>query len=847
MKTVDPQELCMQLLHADSEAEVESILKRHNLLDNPRHWRALGDTASNSSIIGSQQGEADLALVEKVTNAIDAILLEEVRARGIDPEGREAPRTIQEASAQYIFKREPGSFSFGDIPEEDLDRIADRITLSLTGSKKTPSVTISDNGEGQTPDDMPTTLLSLPVRKSNKNRIPFVQGKFNMGSTGALRFAGQFSTQLILSKRHPALVAQDQPNLWGFTIVRRFYSEDRLSVYKYLAPLGSRKNPENGQVLRFEAETLPIFPDTGNPYVRRSPSGTLIKLYDYDAQGFRGPAIDRSNLLGRLNVLLVAPPMPFSIFEHRAYDEASRGASRIDGIKRDLEESPHLIEAGCPLNASIKINGETLYASIFVLKNKVTSPMKADEGVVFLVNGQLHGTLPRSFFASEGVGYSYLEKSLFVTVDCSQLSAQTVERLFFNSRDRMSLSSDIGIKVRGGLAEILRSSKLLEELNFQRREQAVGKLIEFDAAGRSLLHQLIKDSPWLTEVLREGNIIRHITEGVTAGTADPVPPEEVSRGNSRDNPQRFEGKLFPTFFKIRSRNGSDRIALRWVSPGDDMRIYFETDVVDDYFSRQVTPGSFRAFSERSGKRTELPSFTGPLLNGGLAYVGVKVPIDWESGDTTRGKQYDLYFETADETQKTPFTNMCRLYVCKPNPASTQNRGWSHNAAIPSTIGGPQITWITQDQWANFGMDQESAVRVLIGYDRQRQPTYDFFVNRDNIHLQTELAKGDTSTETLTSLFKISLITLALSAIRGARMRYQNTVAGDMQLEQTQSLARKIEIYVARQTDNAAPIVLPLLKTTSASVVEGILRQEGISDIARGNIKHRRRRLGSEPG
>jgi|SRR6516164_1026093 hypothetical protein len=39
--------------------------------------------------------------------------------------------------------------------------------------------TVSDNGEGQTPDKMPYTLLSLD--RSNKLRVPFVQGKFNMG------------------------------------------------------------------------------------------------------------------------------------------------------------------------------------------------------------------------------------------------------------------------------------------------------------------------------------------------------------------------------------------------------------------------------------------------------------------------------------------------------------------------------------------------------------------------------------------------------------------------------------------------------------------------------------------
>jgi hypothetical protein len=86
-------------------------------------------------------------------------------------------------------------------------------------------LTISDAGEGQTPARMPDTFLSL-VDKSNKLRIPFVQGKFNMGGTGVLKFCGESSLELILSRRDPEIVARGKENdstsqRWGFTIVRR--------------------------------------------------------------------------------------------------------------------------------------------------------------------------------------------------------------------------------------------------------------------------------------------------------------------------------------------------------------------------------------------------------------------------------------------------------------------------------------------------------------------------------------------------------------------------------------------------------------------------------------------------
>ena len=62
--------------------------------------------------------------------------------------------------------------------------------VCATGTRPdTLSLTISDCGEGQTPRNLPQTILSL--NKSNKMYIRFVQGQFNQGGTGALRFCGE--------------------------------------------------------------------------------------------------------------------------------------------------------------------------------------------------------------------------------------------------------------------------------------------------------------------------------------------------------------------------------------------------------------------------------------------------------------------------------------------------------------------------------------------------------------------------------------------------------------------------------------------------------------------------------
>ena len=137
--------------------------------------------------------------------------MNECLVRGIDPESDEAPQTIRGAVARFFDEgRDHDSSLAGRITVWSASKrtqIAKGITLAATGARPKegkPCFTISDCGEGQTPEMMPETLLSL--KESNKLRIPFVQGKFNMGGTGVLDFCGKHGLQLVLSRRNPAIL-----------------------------------------------------------------------------------------------------------------------------------------------------------------------------------------------------------------------------------------------------------------------------------------------------------------------------------------------------------------------------------------------------------------------------------------------------------------------------------------------------------------------------------------------------------------------------------------------------------------------------------------------------------------
>jgi len=264
MTVIDEKTLCMKLIYADSEDEVVKILGSQGYWNNSDVWRNLGDNENNFSTAGAQQSEPVAALVEKLVNSADARLMNECLLASISPSGLDAPSSVRHAVAQFIEKSShPESETNGLIENWSRERRnieAQKITLATTGSKSKPSITIVDQGEGQTPNDIPNTFMSL--NKSNKLRVPFVQGKFNMGGTGALRFCGDHRIQLVVTRRNPAILSSSDADtdFWGFTVVRRFIPKtgERSSVYRYLAPL---QIDGKKQVLRFKAERLSIMPD----------------------------------------------------------------------------------------------------------------------------------------------------------------------------------------------------------------------------------------------------------------------------------------------------------------------------------------------------------------------------------------------------------------------------------------------------------------------------------------------------------------------------------------------------------------------------------------------------------
>ena len=173
------------LYTATTEEEVDKrILANRETLGNPNNWHPLDNNESNFGVIENQQSSPIAAIVEKLTNSIDALLMRKCYEAGIDPKSPQAPRTMEEAIKQF-FRSDHESWHLTSFRQKQ----AEEIQIHADGPRMNTSLIIYDNGDGQHPEDFESTFLSL--LRGNKNEIPFGQGKYNMGGTGAIVFCGK--------------------------------------------------------------------------------------------------------------------------------------------------------------------------------------------------------------------------------------------------------------------------------------------------------------------------------------------------------------------------------------------------------------------------------------------------------------------------------------------------------------------------------------------------------------------------------------------------------------------------------------------------------------------------------
>ena len=97
------------------------------------------------------------------------------------------------------------------------------------------------------------------------------------------------------------------------------------------------------------------------------------------------------------------------------------------------------------------------------------------EGVLFTINGQTNGFLPRRFFSRGKIGYELIAKHLIVTIDCSEISNKYVEKLFKTNREQLYENSFTDL-LKSEIEEYLRNDKGLKEFANKWKQREIEKI-----------------------------------------------------------------------------------------------------------------------------------------------------------------------------------------------------------------------------------------------------------------------------------------------------------------------------------------------------------------------------------
>ena len=570
---ISSEELFQILYHKSTEKELDEVIKSFpKTFNNPNNWYPLGGDESTFGVIENQQASPIPALIEKITNSIDAILMRKCYEAGIDPKSEDAPRSMEEAIEKFFPDNKQWDLtSFRKKQSESIQIIAD-------GPRMDTSLIIFDDGEGQLPDDFESTFLSL--LRGSKNEIKFVQGKYNMGGSGAIVFCGKKRYHLIASKRF------DGTGEFGFTIIRRHPLTEieentrKNTWYEYLKI--------NNKIPSFEINELNL-----GLYNRKFTTGTILKLYSYDLPSGSRSVISR-DLNQSINEYLFEPALPLITIDKKVRYPDDKNLERdLYGLKRRLEEDKNKyveyvfveeytdkeigkIKITCYLFKT-KIEGKSVKESKESINREF---FKNNMSVLFSLNGQVHGHLT-SEFTTRTLKMQLFKSYLLIHVDCTNLKYDFRTELFMASRDRLKHGEETS-KLRDIVAKTLLKGKL-KELYKKRKDS-----ISFESEDKNeLLKSFTKNLPLKSDILKLLNQTFKLEES----GKKPEKKEKKER-KTKEKVEEFNPKRFPTYFKFGKDGAGDDTVVQIPLKGEKA-VRFKTDVENEYFVRVEEPGDLK--------------------------------------------------------------------------------------------------------------------------------------------------------------------------------------------------------------------------------------------------------------
>ena len=645
-----------------------------------------------------------------------------------------------------------GVLSEVDDPQYLREFAEKNLVIGVTGgTRRNDSLcfTFIDNGEGQELGDFEDTFLSLS--KGNKSNIPFVQGKYNMESSGVLTYCGRRWYKLIVSRRYHG---RDK---WGWTLVRRRPGDGMLVAEYFKMSTG---------IPSFSASVLhPMNLKSGEQDDKvHLTTGTVVKLYNYQMQS----ATSFRNIRESLNENLVSTVLPFRLMDYRYSPDPQRGGRRAQGVDErpvngmeflllrrdgddeddsDLQEQiyepgsqQHVGEIDHPDLGNISVTAIILGRSL----PGWLKPPRNTSRVFHAVNGQVQFKQNRAYLSSR-CKFPGLKDRIVMIVDSSNLSESAHNDVWKGDRESIR-ATEIGQLYINEITKLISNSGYLKELQHRIAREETEKLTLESQI--ELFQNLIDVDPSIGQLLPGGSLVTLLGY--------------IGRRSGGDDDE-WEGKYSPTFLELVARsikrNGAE-IAV------DGRRVVaFRTDARSDYLTRSDNRG--RVFV--TGGVASKFSYTTALRNGRITLTFESLPEKVVVGD-----EFVFLVGLLDDALPEPVTEDLTLRVVEtrktrtPGPPGPPPHSGEGNDDTTEGRALPPSKWLTRDGrligeeetdiWPEDFNDQDGGRIDDFG---EGQTLY--YINYDNAHFRRFLdrERNDLDKKVVTQQYRIGMLVLMM--------------------------------------------------------------------------------------
>jgi len=763
---MDSYKLFSELIYTQNTNELTKVLKNYDLWENEDMWRYYGDIDNNAGQVHGQQSQPVKAFVEKISNSIDAILVLMCRKSGFEPtDWDKVPRTVADATKKFITENKKQELKLRDIERQ--------IYVFAEGHKekgKFPNLCIYDNGEGQTPESLPNTIVSLG--KSNKKKIPFLQGQYNMGGSGVSKFCKD-GLQLIVTKKNSYFV-NGKENPWSFTVIRRnkpnFEKRERNPYYTYLAPIDYKSQPKKGGVLNFIKEELPLIPKQNKTYQIKCKTGTLIKCYEYETKK-KSNILYPGEFMNNVEAMMPNCAIPVRFAECRSFEgksDTSYENTMVGLIKRLNRSGIHkdTLEEDFPIYRRIDVGDDSLPLTIYAFKRQkkhknqsVARTRRLDkEGIIWTVNGQHYFDLPYNFFARKTVKLATIAQDIIAVLDFSKISDEMRTNLFMSNKESVAKTAEY-TEIENQLVSVFRTCDELKLLQNKRTAQDARNKVEDNKTFEDLMNQMLNKNPALAELFGAG---KRLSSAFNMQQAD-------------DKKKDLDLKEFPTYFKFRKVETGETLK-RTASEDKPIRLNFETDATNNYFLRDDRPGKLEILIEDDKFKDKKIIYSSSLKDG-IFRINITQPDNAEPKDILNYK-----FLVNDITQDQPFINLAKITVTEltktninpdpPGPKPPKPPIDGEKKEVPGGLNIPKPIWVPKEEWGNYDFDEfdehDGLTVQYVGEDisgKNKVDQYNYYINGDNFYLLNELKIAkENMREVIKERYKTSLVLIAVSIL-----------------------------------------------------------------------------------